>query len=99
MCHFCLHHPPSQKHFDPWDVDSLLSLLACWALASSLTTFQLAWKNAILLAFVTAKHCSDLTLLLCIHNQHLFLPCHAAIFIPMSGDKTDQLGHLPLDSQ
>ena len=72
----------------------MLSLLESWAPASSLTTFKLAWKTATLLASVTAKHCSDLTLL-CIDNQHLFLQCNAAIFIPMSGGKTDCLGHLP----
>ena len=43
---------------------------------------------------MTAKHCSDLTLL-CIDNQHLFLQCHAVIFIHISGGKTDQPGHLP----
>ena len=87
MCHFYLQHPPSHKHFYPWDVECLLSLLESWAPASSLTTFKLAWKTATLLAPVTAKHCSDLTLL-CIDNQHLFLQHHAAIFIPMSGGKT-----------
>ena len=71
----------------------MLSLLESWAPSSSLTTFKLAWKTATLLALVTAKHCSDLTLL-CIDNQHLFLQHHAAIFIPMSGGKTDHLGHL-----
>ena len=40
------------------------------------------------------KHCSDLTLLY-IDNQHLFLQHHAVIFIPLSGGKTDCLGHLP----
>ena len=49
---------------------------------------------ATLLAFVTAKCCSDLTLLH-IDNQHLFLQYHAAIFIPVSGGKTDQPGYLP----
>ena len=66
----------------------------CWTPASSLTTFKLALKNATLLALGTAKHCSDLSLL-CIDNQHLFLQHDAAIFIPMSGGKTDCLGHLP----
>ena len=51
-----------------------------WAPASSLTTFKLAWKTATLLALVTAKHCSDLTVL-CVDNQHLFLQCNAAIFV------------------
>ena len=94
MCHFYLQHPPSCKSFDPWDVEHLLSLLENWALVSSLTTFKLPWKTATLLALVTVKHCSDLTLL-CIDNQHLFLQCHAAIFIPLSGGKTDCPGHLP----
>ena len=58
-----------------------------WALASSLTAFKLSWKTAILLALVTAKHSSDLTLL-CIDKKHLLLQCHAAIFIPISGGKT-----------
>ena len=94
MHHFYLQHPPSHKWFDPWDVECLLSLLESWAPTSSLTTFKLAWKTATLLALVTAKHCSDLTLL-CIDNQHLFLQCNAAIFVPLSGGKTDHLGHLP----
>ena len=62
MHHFYLQHPPSRKRFDPWDVEHLLSLLESWAPASSLTTFKLAWKTATLLALVTAKRCSDLTL-------------------------------------
>ena len=72
----------------------MLSLLESWAPTSSLTAFKLAWKTATLLALVTAKHCSDLTLL-CVDNKHLFLQCNAAIFIPQSGGKTDHLGHLP----
>ena len=72
----------------------MLSLLESWAPASSLTTFELAWKIATLLALVTVKHCSDLTLL-CIDYQHLLPQHHAAIFIPLSGGKTDHLGHLP----
>ena len=88
MCHFYLQHFPSCNDFDPWDVEHLLSLLESWAPASSLTTFKLAWNTATLLACVTAKCCSDLTLL-CIDNQHFFLQCHAAIFIPKSVGKTD----------
>ena len=94
MCHFYLQCHPSCKWFDPWDVEHLLSLLESWAPTSSLTTFKLAWKTATLLVLVTAKHCSDLTLL-CVDNQHLFLQHNAAIFIPQSGGKTDHLGHLP----
>ena len=94
MHHFCLQDPLSHKHFDFWDVECLLSLLDSWAPASSLTTFKLAWKTATVLALVTAKCCSDLTLL-CVYNQHLFLQHHAAIFIPLSDSKMDCLGHLP----
>ena len=94
MHHFYLQHPPSHKWFVPWDLECLLSLLESWAPASSLTTFKLVWKTATLLALVTAKHCSDLTLL-CVDNQHLFLHHNAAIFIPLSGGKTDHLGHHP----
>ena len=94
MRHFYLQHPPSHKQFDPWDVEHLLSLSESWAPASSLTTFKLAWKTATFLALVTAKHCSDLTLL-CVDNQHLFLQRNAAIFVPLSGGKTDRPGHLP----
>ena len=93
MCHFYLQHPP-HKYFDPLDVEYLLSLLESWAPASSLTTFKLAWKTATLLALVTAKHCSDLTILY-IDNQHIFLQQHAAIFIPFSGGKRGHPGHLP----
>ena len=94
MHHFYLQCPPSHKQFDPWDVEHLLFFLESWAPASSLTTFKLAWKTATLLALVTAKGCSDLTLL-CVDNQHLFLQCNAAIVVPLSGGKTDFLGHLP----
>ena len=76
MCHFYLQHPSSRKWFDPWDVECLLFLLGSWAPASFLTTFKLAWKTATLLALVTAKHCSDLTLL-CVDNKHIFLQCNA----------------------
>ena len=75
-------------------MECLLSLLESWAPASSLTTFKLAWKTDTLLALVTAMRCSDLTLL-CVDNQHLFLQHHAAIFVPLSGGKTDRSGHLP----
>ena len=94
MCHFYLQCPPSYKCFDPRDVECLIPLLESWAPASSLSTFKLAWKVATLLVLVNARHCSDLTLL-CIDNQYLFLQHHAAIFIPLSGGKTDHLGHLP----
>ena len=75
-------------------MEHLLSLLESWTPASSVTTFKHAWKTATLLALFTAKCCSGLTLL-CIDNQHLFLQCHAAISIPVSGGKMGQLGHLP----
>ena len=88
MHHFYLQHSSSHKHFDPWDVECLLSLLESWAPASSHNTFKLAWKTASLLAFVTAMCCSDLPLS-CIDNQHLLLQHHAAIFIPVSGGKMD----------
>ena len=39
-------------------------LLEIWAPASSLTTFKLAWKTATLLVLVTAKHCSDLSVVM-----------------------------------
>ena len=48
MHHFYLQHPPFCKHFDPWDVEHLLSLLESWALVSCLTTFKLAWETATL---------------------------------------------------
>ena len=72
MHYFYLQHSPCHKCFDPWDVECWLSLLESWALASSVTTFKLAWKTATLLALVAVKHCSDLTLL-CIDNQYLTL--------------------------
>ena len=65
-----------------------------WVGNSAHILAHLAWKTATLLALVTAKRCSDLTLL-CVDNQHLFLQHHAAIFVPLSGGKTDHPGHLP----
>ena len=94
MHHFYLQHPSSHKCLDPWDVEWLLSLLESWEPASYLTAFKLAWKTAILLALIPAKHCSNLTLL-CIDKQDLFLQHNGAIFIPVSGGKKDCLGHLP----
>ena len=46
----------------------------CWRVGHwlLLTTFKLAWKIATIWALVSAKCCSNLTLL-CIYNQHLFL--------------------------
>ena len=85
MCHFYLQHPPSHEH--------LLYLLGSWATASCLTRFKLAWKTTTLLVLPMAKHFSDLTSLY-IDNQCLFLQCHAAIFVPTSGGKTDSPGHL-----
>ena len=75
MHHFYLECPPSHKCFDPWNVEGLLTLLESWSPTSSLTTFKIAWKTATLLALVTAKCCSDLTLLH-IDNQHLCLQHH-----------------------
>ena len=74
MHHFYLQHPPSGKLFDPLDVEHLLSF---WGIGHQIlhTTFKLVWKTATLLALVTAKHCSDLTLL-CIDNQLLFFSIH-----------------------
>ena len=94
MHHFYLQHPPSCKCYDPWDGECLLSLLESWVPTSSLSTFNLAWKTATLLALVTAKCFSHLTFL-CINNLHLFIQHHAAVFIPSSSGKTDHLGHLP----
>ena len=94
MHHFYLQCPPTSKWFGPWDVECLSSLLDSWTLASSLTTFKLAWKIATLLAVVTVKYCSDLTLL-CFDNKHFFLQHYATVFIPVSGGKMDWLGHLP----
>ena len=88
MHHFYLQHPPSHKHFDPWDVKHLWSLLKSWALDSSLTNLELARKTATLLTHATTKHCSDLTLLF-IDNQLHFLQCYAVIFIPASGGRMD----------
>ena len=68
-----------------WKVGNLLLLL-----------LPLSWLGRLLLFWhlLPQSNCSDLTLL-CIDNQHLFLQHNAAIFIPMSGGKTDHLGHLP----
>ena len=93
ICNFYLNHPPSCRRFDPYDAKNSLSLLDGWVPASSLTNYKLAWKMGTLLALDTAEH-SDLTLL-CIDDQHLFLQHNASIFIPASGGKMDQLGHLP----
>ena len=77
--------------------------LGCWAFVIFVREFgtcffshylYAAWKTATLLALVTAKCCSDLNLL-CIDNQHLSLQPYVAIFIPLSGGKTDHPGHLP----
>ena len=76
MHYFYLHHPPMPKHFDPCDVEWVLSLLASWTCA--LINLKSALKTATLLVLVMTKH-SDL-ILLCINNQCLFLQCYTAIF-------------------
>ena len=50
----------------------MLSLLESWALASSLTTFNLAWKTTTLSALVTVKHCSDLNYYVLIISTFFF---------------------------
>ena len=61
--------------------------------SSLFSNFKIALKMATILALVTSKCCSDLTLL---HNdnQYLFLQHHASMFIPASGGKMNQPGHL-----
>ena len=54
-------YPPTCIHFDPLDVEHLVSLLESWALASPLTNFKLAGKNTTLSVVVMEKHYSDLT--------------------------------------
>ena len=93
MCNFFWQCPPICKCFYFWDVECLLLLLESWILASSLTYFKFAWKTASLLVVVTAKCCSDLTVLYN-DNQHLSLLYDSAIFVPAS-DKNNWLGHVP----
>ena len=57
--------------------EHLLSLLGSLAPTFSPLNFKFAWKSAILLELVTAKHYTDLTLLH-IDNWDLFLQCNAA---------------------
>ena len=83
----CCGHPQTSSDAMRFEC---LDILRCYAGER----VKLAWKTATLLALVTAKCCSDLTLL-CVNNWHLFLQCHAAIFVPLSGDNTDRPGHLP----
>ena len=65
--------------------------LESWAPASSLTTFKLTWKTATLLALVTAS----IVLIYVLATSTFFLQHNTAIFIPVSGDNPDNLGHLP----
>ena len=55
---------------------------------------KLAWKTATLLALITSKYWSDLSLLH-VDNQHLFHQHHAEIVVHASGGEMDQSGHLP----
>ena len=57
---FYLQHPPSHKHFDPWDVE-------CFSvfggeLGTGFFSHYLLGETATLLALVTTNHCSDLTM-------------------------------------
>ena len=93
MHHFYLQHPPSYKHL----ILGMLSVCyLCWRVGHPLLlSLPLRLLGRLLLiALVTVKCCSDLTLLY-VDNQHLFLQHHAEGFIPLSGGKTDHLGHLP----
>ena len=93
MCYSSLQWPHTFKTFDPWGMECVLILLQIWVATFFITNCKPAWKTASLLACVTAKYCSYLTLL---HtdNQYLFLQCHAAIFVPVSDVKMDWLDHL-----
>ena len=51
--------------------EHLLSLLESWTPGSSLTNFKLVWKMAIILALVTAK-CFSVITLLCMISSPLF---------------------------
>ena len=82
----------SCRWLHPWDVEHLLSLLDSWALASSLTTFKLAWKTAALLVLVTAKHFSDLSFYVLIIST--FFCSVMLLFFLASGGMTDWLVHL-----
>ena len=63
MHYFYLQQPPSYKHFNPWNVICLLSLLESWALISSCNNLKLPWKMATIFALVIATFHSDLTFL------------------------------------
>ena len=72
-----LQHPSSHNFLIPRMLSIYYSCLRFGHQISSLTNFNLAWKTASLLVFVTDKH-SDLSLFY-IDNQHHFLLCHSAI--------------------
>ena len=93
MHNFYVQCPPCHKCFDPWDVDHFC---LCWRVGHwLLLSLHLNLLGRLLLfEHISAKHCSDITLL-CIDNQHLFLQHHAAISIPISGGKMDEPGYLP----
>ena len=90
---FFLQCPPSHKQFDPMDVKQVLFFFESWAPASSLLILNWLGKTATLLALVTTRFCSDLTLLH-VDNQDPFLQYNTAIFVSASGGKIDWQGHL-----
>ena len=85
-CIIFIYSAPSCKHSDPWVIKGLLSLLDSWVPVSSVNNFKPVGKIATFFALVTAKCCSDLTVL-GIDNQHLFLQHHGFIFVPASPSK------------
>ena len=91
MYTFYLQYLPTHKYFDPWDVECLLSLLGSWAAASFLLTLNMYGK---LLLFWYLVWIYILIQLVYELMNTIFLK-HTAMFIPLSGDKTHWLGHLP----
>ena len=61
-----------QKHFDPCDVECLLSLLESFTLVSPFTNLKLAWRTGTFVVITMPKYFADLTLLQ-IDNKHLSL--------------------------
>ena len=79
MHHFYLQCSLSYKHL----IHGILNVYWSWLWNLLLLILKLTQKTSAVLTLLTAKNCSDSTLL-CIDTQHLLLQDHATIFIPVS---------------
>jgi integrase len=75
-----------------WDVAEVLQLLESWGPTERLSLTKLSWKTAMIVALISARRCSDLTLLRR-DRGHLQHSDTRVVLQPVFGAKQDRPGH------